>query len=946
MKHFYKHFSPPKKTRNCLRSVAAGLVCLFTGFSNVNAQVSSYSFAQSSGTFTPITGTVLDTATGNASATNLNSEVYPVTLPFAFIFDGTSYTSLNVSSNGFVTFGATAPSTTNTTPISNSAAYDGSIAAFGRDLNSVFNVNGVTGNISWEVVGTAPNREIVIQWKDFRPTNVTVTTSVYTFSFQVRLQETSNVIKTVYTNGSYVIGSTAYNSTAQVGLRGATNADFNNRLNATTLEFVNSTAGTANNSSQAFHTVNAIPGMPSSGLTYTWTPPSCLRPTSITNPSSTLNSVDVQWVAPAIAPATGYEIYYSTTNTAPTSSTNALITGITGTSATIPSLASSTTYYVWVRSVCTAPDKSEWSLSGIAKTLCGPATSMFENFDSYATGNIVPDCWTRIVGASNTAQTISSTSPASGTRNLYQITSTPANATVVVLPEFSNVSAGTHWLRFKARVASATGSLDVGYITNITDASTFVNIQTVNILNTSYAAQDSEYTVIVPNTVPANARLAIRNSGTSTVGHFYDDVYWEAKPSCISPTNINISNITPTSAEVQWTASVSAPSNGYDIYYSTSDTPPTQSTPPSNTVATGLSGVISPLTPSTKYYVWVRSRCSTTDFSAWSTQIVTFTTLCQPPTITATTGATVCPNNTATLTATSTGSLTWYDAPTAGNVVGTGASFTTPSLTATTPYYVSAATSTIASAALPNAISDSGYTLEAGLFFDVYSSFTIHGVYVYPIGTGAGTVTIALQDGSVTPATTLQSITVNLTGTAAPYVKTYVPLNFTIAPGSNYKLMMLSKTGGVTSLVRESGSTWGNYPLTVPGQFAITNGNCCSANATSTSYYYFYDWQVSLICESARTMVTATVDSGCLSTSETDKKEMIKVYPNPFSEIVNISKPELVKSIRVSDVSGKLIRTFNQAESVLRLNDLSAGMYILQLDMKDGSKQTIKIIKK
>jgi hypothetical protein len=93
-------------------------------------------------------------------------------------------------------------------------------------------------------------------------------------------------------------------------------------------------------------------------------------------------------------------------------------------------------------------------------------------------------------------------------------------------------------------------------------------------------------------------------------------------------------------------------------------------------------------------------------------------------------------------------------------------------------------------------------------------------------------------------------------------------------------------------------------------------------------------------------MVTATVNSNCLSTSEIDKKDAIKVYPNPFSEVVNISKPELVKSARVSDVSGKLIRMFNQPESVLRLNDLSAGMYILQLDMKDGSKQTIKIIKK
>jgi len=106
---------------------------------------------------------------------------------------------------------------------------------------------------------------------------------------------------------------------------------------------------------------------------------------------------------------------------------------------------------------------------------------------------------------------------------------------------------------------------------------------------------------------------------------------------------------------------------------------------------------------------------------------------------------------------------------------------------------------------------------------------------------------------------------VNLTGTASPYVKTFVPLNFAVTPGTNYKLMMMSRSGNLASLVRESGATWGSYPLTVPGIMSITNGNCCSGNTTSTSYYYFYDWQISTGCESARTLVTATVDNtpGC-----------------------------------------------------------------------------------
>jgi large repetitive protein len=50
----------------------------------------------------------------------------------------------------------------------------------------------------------------------------------------------------------------------------------------------------------------------------------------------------------------------------------------------------------------------------------------------------------------------------------------------------------------------------------------------------------------------------------------------------------------------------------------------------------------------------------------------------------------ICAGSTATLSATANGgtTLAWFDAPTGGNQVGTGANFTTPALTGTTTYYV------------------------------------------------------------------------------------------------------------------------------------------------------------------------------------------------------------------------------------------------------------------
>lgn len=240
----------------------------------------------------------------------------------------------------------------------------------------------------------------------------------------------------------------------------------------------------------------------------------------------TANTAAVSWTPANGTTATGYEIYYSTTNTPPTSGSAPNITGVTGNSYTIPGLNPNTVYYYWVRANCSGTTaQSAWSFSGTFKTACGAMASMFENFDSYTTGSIVPDCWVRLAGTGS--QTITATSPASGSRNIYQFNSASNTPTYVVLPVFSNINSGNNQLRLKARVSSgAPGTLTVGYVTNISDASTFVSLQALSITNTSYTAAGSEYTVQIPNTVPAGARLAIRVANDSK-SYYWDDVYWE-----------------------------------------------------------------------------------------------------------------------------------------------------------------------------------------------------------------------------------------------------------------------------------------------------------------------------------------------------------------------------------------------------------------------------------
>jgi len=169
------------------------------------------------------------------------------------------------------------------------------------------------------------------------------------------------------------------------------------------------------------------------------------------------------------------------------------------------------------------------SIAGCISTYgqCTPVSEFSENFDTLSCCNmgVVPTCWNSIVTQGGN-QIISSTTPASGTSNVYQ--NGYLKVSIVILPPLTNVNAGTHHFKFKARANGGPGLLEFGYMTDINDMATFVILQSITIANSTYD-NTSERILDVPTTVPANARLAIRNPGTTWAGHYWDDAVWEAK---------------------------------------------------------------------------------------------------------------------------------------------------------------------------------------------------------------------------------------------------------------------------------------------------------------------------------------------------------------------------------------------------------------------------------
>lgn len=161
---------------------------------------------------------------------------------------------------------------------------------------------------------------------------------------------------------------------------------------------------------------------------------------------------------------------------------------------------------------------------------CTPVSEFSENFDtlSCCAFGVVPPCWDSYFTQDGGSQIISSTAPASSPSNVYQIGYNKVS--MVIMPPLTNINEGTHHFKFKARVnqGSTPGFLEFGYITDIGNVSTFVVLQPITIANGTYD-NTSERIFDVPTTVPANARLAIRNPGTTWVGHYWDDAVWENK---------------------------------------------------------------------------------------------------------------------------------------------------------------------------------------------------------------------------------------------------------------------------------------------------------------------------------------------------------------------------------------------------------------------------------
>ncbi|HUH50885.1 MAG TPA: GEVED domain-containing protein [Flavobacterium sp.] len=604
-------FREPKKIR--LKAAKRWLGCFALGAMLAVgqlgfAQVNSYGFSQSNGVYQSIaTDGILVDGTEATTTTTYDTTGWSVELPFSFNFNSEFYTSMFVNSNGGATFGTT--TSTGTSLISTSTAYAGAVAVMNRDLWGVFitsgettsgsntitnvgsfhgmeigkqlnGVNGIptgttvtafdevagtismsapatasaananvrygTGKIFTKVEGTAPNRVFTIQWEGYNDYTTTAANSNY-FSFQLKLNETVNTIQFVY--GEHFNLSTT-SRTNQIGLRGATNTDYINRTGVVTNPWDNTEAGTSNSANVARDNVN----FPATGLTFTWSPPTCIAPSALTATNHTLNSADLSWASDG----TLFDIEWGAGVFAQGAGSS--IYGVSS-PYTLSGLSSSTAYSFYVRKDCGAVDgQSNWVGPFKFSTLCDVVTALpyVENFDTYGIGaTAFPNCWTRPVtytSGSNEFPSIVALHPTSAPNSL-KFQSLLGTPTYAVTPSFAE---DIHNLRvrfqLKAESITNSGTMQVGVMSDPYNISTFELVQTIQPTSTSI----TEYVINFDTTTLSggNKYIAFRHNTNSTSWYYWlDDVEVELLPSCVEPSELTATDLTLTTAVVSWTSS-------------------------------------------------------------------------------------------------------------------------------------------------------------------------------------------------------------------------------------------------------------------------------------------------------------------------------------------------------------------------------------------------------
>ncbi|PKN72550.1 MAG: hypothetical protein CVU50_06740 [Candidatus Cloacimonetes bacterium HGW-Cloacimonetes-3] len=561
------------------------VLCMLAAFGFAQL-MSEYSFAYSAGTYTEITGgTVLGTTTSDdqkfvtpltpAGGTGTTGIGFPI--GFNFTFGGVVYDRVAINNNGWISLGQSAltpsinmASTSSYFPLGSTSTISptqlvGRIAGMSLDLQGQ-----TDSELRIETVGTDPDQELVVQWKNYREYG----SSGQSYNFQIRLQQNGN--KVVVTYGTVTNGATPF--VAQAGLRNEPATPATNFKNlSTTTDWTNPAVG----GTAAAQLTLSDAVYPPSGTIYTWAPPVAGLPP---NPAALVSPADagtgvfpeatLNWASGGGIP-TGYKLYFGTDDP-PTNIENG--TDMLDVTTYDPDglMPFDATYYWQVvpyNEIDDASDCPIWSFTTISDpTVFSDELPYMENFDT-VTIPTLPYGWTTRVTDVSTYGYVKTVATGYSTPNrvAFYNSSDTASDLILISPL---IDPALNTLRVKFWATGGTGyTLQVGTVDVSGQSAVFTSVQTVNV-----ASGWAQYSVSLAAYAGTNQYIAFRHGHGDTYRTIYiDDVSIEVPApiapeaaTLVSPADASINLLNPI---LKWTPSATGePPTGYKVYMNDSGT--------------------------------------------------------------------------------------------------------------------------------------------------------------------------------------------------------------------------------------------------------------------------------------------------------------------------------------------------------------------------------------
>ena len=354
------------------------------------------------------------------------------------------------------------------------------------------------------------------------------------------------------------------------------------------------------------------------------------KPKNLAVTNLTAATATITWEAPN-SDVLSYKYQYQ-----PDGGTWTELTSTTATSAPLTVLTGNTAYNFQVQAIYAGNNESAFASTSFT-TECDPASIIPDGYSYGFEDESELDCWTVLnpidnsdygyqhqnwgeTGIINNSDSYSFGSGYARTGDncfLFTFTDYPdvdPQYQCLISPQITGIANGLHFEFYYRQYSNGVENFRVGYSTTDKNINSFTWGSPVENLTAEYQRFSANY--------PAGTKyVAIQHTSDDQYMIYIDDITFEEAASCLEPTGVTADNITTTGAEITWTNG--GEETAWDIFVTTDQTiVPDELTTPTEAGITVKPHPLPSLTPATRYYVYVRSACSSTETSAWSTPYV------------------------------------------------------------------------------------------------------------------------------------------------------------------------------------------------------------------------------------------------------------------------------------------------------------------------------------